>query len=356
MTKKKLIGCIIGAVCFVAVLLVATFYDLEINKALGNADSVYGQFFRLFGELTGWIVVPFATAFLFQATWRKNKIAVVIGIFWIVATFAGWFLTVDYVLKEFTGAAYAKGFFTTPYRAVKLYAAVFGALLTACTIFGTARLKKETVYKLAMFAAAILLALAISQIFTNLLKVMWSRQRFRNLPIGNGGTDSTGFTPWYHPNFGKNKGVYYFPDSAGMKESGAYTSFPSGHTAGAALTFVFVMLPDLFEKLKKYKICFYAFAIVYTVAVAISRIVNRAHYLSDTLFGGYIGMLSSFAAIAITYKVSAWGNKKFARLIPTSAPQEEVAPEAPAEDSAEKAENSFLSLAGSGTSSRIRIP
>ena len=50
MTKKKLIGCIIGAVCFVAILLVATFYDLEINKAIGNADSVYGQFFRLFGD------------------------------------------------------------------------------------------------------------------------------------------------------------------------------------------------------------------------------------------------------------------------------------------------------------------
>jgi len=37
--------------------------------------------------------------------------------------------------------------------------------------------------------------------------------------------------------------------------------------------------------------------------------------------------------------VSAWGNKKFARLIPASAPQEEVVTEAPAEENAEKTEN-----------------
>ena len=113
MTKKKLIGCIIGAVCFVAILLVATFYDLEINKALGNADSVFGQFFRLFGELTGWIVIPFATAFLFQVTVRRNKIAVVISVFWAIATFVGWFLTVKYILGEFTGASYADGFYAS---------------------------------------------------------------------------------------------------------------------------------------------------------------------------------------------------------------------------------------------------
>lgn len=339
MTKKRLIGCIIGAVCFVAVLLVATFYDLEINKALGNADSVYGQFFRLFGELTGWIVIPFATAFLFHVTVRRNKIAIVISVFWAIATFVGWFLTVKYILGEFTGASYADGFYASPYRALILYDVVFALLLTAGTLYGTSRIPKETLYKLAQLAAAILIALALSQAVTYVMKLAWSRQRFRNLPIGNGGTDSTGFTPWYHPNFGKNKGVYYFPDSAGMKEKEAYTSFPSGHTCGAALTFVFVMLPDLFEKLKKYKICFYVFAIAYTVAVAISRIVNRAHYLSDTLFGGYIGMLSSFAAIAITFKISAWGNKKFANLIPQKESEAAPVEDVKAEESPQKEEN-----------------
>ncbi len=339
MTKKKLIGCVVGAVCFVAILLVATFYDLEISKALGNADSVYGQFFRLFGELTGWIVIPFATAFLFHVTGRRNKVAVVISVFWAVVTFVGWFLTVKYLLDEFTGASYADGFYASPYRALLLYDAVFALLLTAGTLYGTSKISKQKQYKLAMLAAAILIALALSQGVTTVMKLVWSRQRFRNLPIGNGGADSTGFTPWYRPNFGKNKGVYYFPDSAGMKEEDAYSSFPSGHTCGAALTFVFVMLPDLFGKLKKYKICFYVFAIAYTVAVAISRIVNRAHYLSDTLFGGYIGMLSSFAAIAITYKVSAWGNKKFARLILKEEGGSASVEEIKAEESPMKEEN-----------------
>ncbi len=334
MTKKKLIGVVVAAACFVALLIVATFYDLKINVALGDADSVYGQFFRLFGELTGWIVVPIACAFLFQVTPKDNKGGVVVRIFWCVATFVGWVLVMKYILEEFSGEAYAEGFYGSPYSHVILYAVVFAVFLTAAILADTCRIPKNTLYKLAMFAAALLFALAISQILTNVLKVTWTRQRFRNLPVGNGESDSTGFTPWYHPNFGKNKGVNYFPDSAGMKKSEGYSSFPSGHTAGAAITFVLVMLPDLFEKLKKYKICFYVFAILYTAAVAVSRIVNRAHYLSDTVFGGYIGMLSSFAAIGVVNKISAWGNKKFSRLIPGSEepPAEPEKAPKPAED------------------------
>ena len=335
MTKKKLIGVICWAVTFVALLLVATFYDLKINAALGNADSVYGQFFRLFGELTGWIIVPIAGAFMFQVTPKKTKGGIIVAVFWAIVVLVGWLLSFKYVLEEFTGDAYVAGYYLSPYDHIIIYAAVFAVLATPASIAATGRISdKKTLYKLAMFAAAMLIALALSQILVNIMKYAWSRQRFRNLPIGNGGTDSTGFTPWYHPNFGKNKGINYYPDSAGMKESDAYKSFPSGHTAGAALTFVLVMLPDLFDKLKKFKPCFYIFAIVYTVAVAVSRIVNRAHYMSDTLFGGYIGALSSFFAIFLVGKISAWGNKKFARLIPVersdteiATPEEETLPE-----------------------------
>lgn len=324
MTKKKLIGIISGAVVFVALLIVATFYDLKINIALGDADSVYGQFFRLFGELTGWIIVPIAGAFMYQVTPKKNKGGIVVSVLWAVVVFVGWFLSIKYILEEFTGAAYTDGLYLSPYSHVVIYAVVFSLLLTPAILAGTGRIGKEKLYKLAMFAAALLVALAISQVCVNIMKILWSRQRFRNLPIGNGGTDSTGFTPWYKPNFGKNKksAEYYYPDSAGMKQSDAYKSFPSGHTAGAALTFVLIMLPDLFEKLKKFKPLFFVFALAYTVAVAVSRIVNRAHYMSDTLFGGYIGALSSFVAIAIVKKFSAWGNKKFSRLIPAASTQE----------------------------------
>ena len=324
MTKKRLIEVIAWAAAFVAILLVASFFDLQINVRLGNADSVYGQFFRLFGELTGWIVVPVAGMFLYRVTGKRNKAAVVVSVFWALVTFVGWYLSLNYILEEFTGTAYMDGYYSSPYSHVTIYAAVFAVILTICSLTITKRIPKETLYKLAMLGAALLLALALSQIVANVLKIMWSRQRFRNLPIGNGGTDSTGFTPWYHPNFGKNKGANYFPDSAGMEESDAYKSFPSGHTAGAALTFTLLIIPDLFEKAKKFKPCFYVFAIVYTVAVAISRIVNRAHYLSDTLFGGYIGAMSSFAAIAIVKKLSVWGNKKFAKLIPPAPEAQEV--------------------------------
>jgi membrane-associated phospholipid phosphatase len=118
------------------------------------------------------------------------------------------------------------------------------------------------------------------------------------MDIGNGGTDASGFTPWYVANLGKNKAAAdnYVEDGAGMLFDDAYKSFPSGHTSAAALSFVVVLLPDIFEKLKKQKIWFYIVPAIFTVLVAVSRIVNRAHFLSDVLFGGTIGILSVCAA------------------------------------------------------------
>ncbi len=307
MTKKKIIGIAAWAVSFVAILLVATFYDLQINIALANADSIFGQFFRMFGELTGWIAIPVGGTILYQAC-PKNKGGRILKIFWFVVTLVGWFLTVNYVFEELTGASYDG--YESPYRLMALYTAVFSVGLTFMSILGTNKIDKEIMKKLAVFAVALLFALALSQIITNIMKIMWTRQRFRNLDVGNGGTDATGFTPWYIPNFGKNKGVNYVADSSGMKESDAYKSFPSGHSAGAAISFAVVILPDLFEKLKKYKVWFYVVPAVYTVCVMISRIVNRAHYLSDTLFGATIGAVSCFIAIPLSYKICNFAKNK----------------------------------------------
>ncbi len=308
MKKKTIIGVSVWAAIFIALMVVAAFFDLEINKALGDKDSIFGQFFRLFGELTGWIILPIAGAILFQATDRKTKAGVVMAIVWLIVTLVGWYLSVNYVLEEFIGTSYDG--YESPYALLPLYNVIFALFFTFCTVFGTAKIDKKLMKKLAVFAFAMLIALALSQILANVMKIMWSRQRFRNLPIGNGGESAEGFTPWYHPNFGKNKGTNYFPDSAGMKESDAYKSFPSGHSAGAAMTFILVMLPDMFEKLKKYKVWFYVGPAVYTILVMISRIVNRAHYLSDVTVGATIGAVSCFVAIPIAKKLFRLVGKK----------------------------------------------
>ena len=312
MKKSTLIGIISASVVFVALLLVATFYDLQISVALGNADSLFGQFFRLFGEATGWIIVPLAGAILFCSTDKKTVIGRLLTVIWGIVVVVGWFLTVSYFIEEFTGDSYREGMYGSPYNALIIYDIVFALIISFLHVWIVGKVKKETLSKLVIFAIAMLIALALSQIVTTVLKSVWTRQRFRNLDIGNGGTSSNGFTPWYIPGLGKNKeaALYYVEDAAGMTQGDAYKSFPSGHTSAAAMSFIIVMLPDIFERLKKYKVWFYVVPMVYTALVAVSRIVNRAHFLSDVLFGGTIGVLSVTAAIAIAKKLQSLCTRK----------------------------------------------
>lgn len=314
MKKKTLIGISVAVVAFVAILLVATFFDLQINIALGNADSFYGQFFRMWGEATGWIIVPIAAAILLRACDKSTKIGKALTVLWAIVLVAGWFLTVRYFLEEFTGDSYIPGKYGSPYGYLTVHTAFFALIFSALHVWAVYRVKKETISKLVYLALVMLIALALSQLVTNVMKNVWTRQRFRNLDIGNGGTSSEGFTPWYKPGLGKNKeaALYYVEDSAGMMKKDAYKSFPSGHTCGAAMSLCLIVLPETFDKLKKYKVWFWIAPIVYTVLVAISRIVNRAHYLSDVLFGGTIGALGVFAAIGIMNAVKkAVGKNKF---------------------------------------------
>lgn len=312
MKKGTLVGIISTSVVFVALLLVATFYDLQISVALGNADSLFGQFFRLFGEATGWIIVPFAGAVLFCSTDKKTIIGRLLTVVWGIVVVVGWFLTVSYFVEEFTGDSYRDGLYGSPYNSLILYDVVFALIISFFHIFIVSKLKKETISKLVIFSIAMIIALALSQIVTTVLKNVWTRQRFRNLDIGNGGTSSNGFTPWYIPGLGKNReaALYYVEDVAGMMKEDAYKSFPSGHTSAAAMSFIVVMLPDIFEKLKKYKVWFYVGPIVYTALVAVSRIVNRAHFLSDVLFGGMIGILSVTFAIIAAKKLQSLCERK----------------------------------------------
>ena len=301
MKKKTLIGIIVWVVLFAVILTLATFYDLELNKAIGNADSIFGQFFRFFGEFWGYMFIPVAFAFLFAACTYDTKLGIVIKIVWGIATFVGWFLVMRYTMGQFSGTSYGMLEETLPYRLLTLYSVIFALGLTALSLFAVSKIDKKTASKLAIFAVVMIIALGLSMGVTEVLKRIWTRQRFRNMDIGNGGSDASGFTPWYIPNFGKNKAAqsYYVVDDAGAPLSDAYKSFPSGHTCSAALCFVILYLPELFEKLKKHKLGYIICCAIFTIIVALSRIVNRAHFLSDTLFGATIGTLSSFAAMGI---------------------------------------------------------
>ncbi len=295
MTRKNLIAVISVAVCFVALLIVATFYDLEISLAIGNADSVFGQFFNYLGETPAYAGMCIACVILYRAVGKQNKFYKFLkpALFVCVLVAFSWF------------AAFIMDEMFVELKWSYLYMAVFGIVGAGLALAATRNAKKETMEKLVIFAVLILACLAISQFLVTVLKYIWSRQRFRNLQAGNTfGGDTVGFSPWYLPQLGKHDPDALYSDVLGGKDdSGAYKSFPSGHTAAAGISFAVIILPELFASLRKYKVWFYVLPSVYTVLVALSRIVNRAHYLSDVLFGGLIGVGSIFLVSFILKKM-----------------------------------------------------
>ena len=77
-------------------------------------------------------------------------------------------------------------------------------------------------------------------------------------------------------------------------------SFPSGHTAKAAGVFLLVLLCDVYENLRGKKYIFVTAGIVWTLFIAIGRIIRAAHFASDVTSGAFF-MLVSFILVRSFY-------------------------------------------------------
>lgn len=106
-------------------------------------------------------------------------------------------------------------------------------------------------------------------LFVQPLKVFWGRIRYRDLEALY-----SDFTPWYIPN-----GI------------SGHESFPSGHSAMGFVLISFFILFKNKKMLLKYGI--YSFIVFWALAVAASRVIIGAHYLSDVIVGS-MGIVLSY--------------------------------------------------------------
>ena len=81
-------------------------------------------------------------------------------------------------------------------------------------------------------------------------------------------------------------------DSGLVKD--CFKSFPSGHTFSAGMSYILIMLPDVFPQFggRRRKILSYVIPICYTGFVAFFRIAAGAHFFSDVLAGGTLAYLA----------------------------------------------------------------
>lgn len=265
MLKKYKTDIIIFYVAALAALLAALFWDLELDKLLNNPKDIFSIWFQNTGEIPSRLICPIAGTVLFYT--YKTKLEQAAGLIICLggSAYFGYYIGKYFFIEE------NKMLFSI------IYGLGFGIV---CLILGQL-INVPDKYRELIRKAAILgiIVMFLQLAVVEGLKYLWGRVRFRDL-IAAGSYDA--FTPWY-----KINGIN------GNK------SFPSGHTAGAGMSYLIMLLPYISDKWKnRTQICFWT-AFIYTSVVAFTRLVMGAHYLSDVTAGGII----SFTIVIISIKI-----------------------------------------------------
>jgi membrane-associated phospholipid phosphatase len=253
----------------IASLVVATFRDLQIDIALNNPTNAFAIWFKNTGEMPSRLVCPLAGLVLFYLA--QKKIWKVIG-----------------AIVEMGGSAYlgyhiADYFFAEDENQI-IFGVVYGIgfgltlLLVGKYITVPDKIKKP----LCVLAVTGVIVMFVQIGIIEGSKIVWGRVRMRDL-IADGSYEQ--FTAWYLP-----QGIT------------GHKSFPSGHTAGAGISYLAMFLPMFSDKCKKHKALCFVVPFIYTSVVAYTRMVMGAHYLSDVTMGAIVVFTVVVVAMAIIDK------------------------------------------------------
>lgn len=248
-----------------AALIAAVFCDLQLDKLLNNTENIIAIWFKNTGEIPGRLICPFAGTVLFYT--YKNKLQQLAG---AIIALGG---------SAYFGYYIGKYFFLDEHR--MLFSIIYGlGFGITCLLIGKfIAIPDKHRDKLRQIAILSIIIMFVQITVIEGMKYLWGRVRFRDL-LASGSYDA--FTPWYQIN-GIN----------GNK------SFPSGHTAGAGMSYLMMAFPYLSKKWERRKTLCFVISLVYTSVVAFTRLVMGAHYLSDVAMGGIV----SFTIVIIAFSL-----------------------------------------------------
>lgn len=122
----------------------------------------------------------------------------------------------------------------------------------------------------------LLLAMLMQIMIINIVKIPWGRPRMRMIskePLAS-------FQPWWVIG-GEMKDALITLGVAAEE----FKSFPSGHTGNATCALLLGALPLVCPKLKGKETLMFSLGVVFTLLVAVSRIMMGAHFLTDVTVG-----------------------------------------------------------------------
>lgn len=260
---RKLLVLVIITWIILAVILALPYIDLEISIALVDPSSEWAEFIADYGEWPGWGMVVIAVIIIFGAQEREGKKNLIILVLMVLITTV---LLIYLILKELDDFGSIAGL-DWYYYLIPVGGLILGGLL-----YFVFKKYPATAFKPYYNFAIITLILALINplIIVQIVKVVWGRQRFRDLAVGY-----SDFTFWFVPT-----GLSSFGYLDG-------SSFPSGHSAMGWVLIPLVLL--VYNKNKVVKILVAALTILWGCIVSAGRVVIGAHFTSDVIFSAAIG-------------------------------------------------------------------
>lgn len=256
-------------------LILGSFFDLQISKFLYSRTNFYPRFIRFTGEMP---MIIFSSSISFSLLCRyviflfnKNYKEINLGLFVLAA--------ISFFVPTLISSNGIPKYFEQSSSYLWLIIFSFYLIISIISSFLYKSLDLRDLEKFFMFTFSILI---LSMIIMSLMKNIWTRARFFAMFEKN---DYKEFSSWLIPQFRK-----HIID--------AYKSFPSGHTTSASFVLTMLFLPKNLQE-KRYTSCFRFFAIIWPLAVALGRILDGAHYLTDVSFA----LLFTSLIIKLSYKV-----------------------------------------------------
>lgn len=260
----------ITIIFIIIMMIIGTFYDLYISKALYDQNNIFGNIFAAFGEY------PSSLGFVASGTMIiigrnkehkvKNILQIILGIWFIIS-----------------GSLMAAMLPTNYLDIPSILSIIIGLTCSILTILLITKLAKntdrQTIIKL---ASVFIIVIFANIIIINIIKIPWGRARYRLVAVN----DQVYFMPWYQPGTTLKDTLVA---QGVLKEE--FKSFPSGHTANASCMLLISLLPVLSSKLTNKKNILFITGFIWTLLVALSRISMGAHYLTDTMIALLVGLI-----------------------------------------------------------------
>ncbi len=239
---------------FVIFMFIFTIYDLPIAKAVFHYNDRYGEVFKIIGLLPTCIAGTFyaISNLVTRKIARRPVISAILSVLSLIL-FVGFTLLSIYNLSI--------QFFVPTI----IFCSVF---IIVSYLFNRDLLKKVNLYEMRKVMIIALVSALVAVAGQTIIKMAFNRPRFISL------TDpDIQFTPWY----------VHFPVTAD-------SSFPSGHAAQAALSYLLVYFKRFIPKLRKksWDIIFLSFATFHTVSTMLARMFLGAHYATDVWAGSFL--------------------------------------------------------------------